>query len=84
MAIKLYGIYAENGECVKVLQAKRKDVAEKCIAEYIRIGSIPCGKYHAELIVKEGKSYGEDDLFPFQSGQSRTRQGMELPSRFLE
>ena len=55
MAIKLYGIYAENGECVKVLQAKRKDMAEKCIAEYIRIGSLPSGEYSVELIAKEGK-----------------------------
>jgi len=53
MAIKLYGIYAENGDCVKVLQCKRKDMAEKCIGEYIRIGALPAGKYTAELIGKE-------------------------------
>lgn len=53
MSMKLYGIINENGETVKVIQVKRKDMAEKCIAEYMAIGSLPCGEYHIELLGKE-------------------------------
>lgn len=53
MAIKLFKIVAENGDTVKVVQCKRKDMAEKCVPEYIRIGAIPAGKYTVELIAKE-------------------------------
>lgn len=45
MAIKIYGIYnAENGERVATVQVKRKDMAEKCIAEYVSIGRLPVGE----------------------------------------
>ena len=54
MAIKRYGIInAETGEVVKVLQAKRKDMAEKCIREYLEIGALPSGLYRVELIARE-------------------------------
>ena len=42
MAMKIYGIYVKGAEIPeKIIQVKRKDMAEKCIAEYIRIGSLP-------------------------------------------
>lgn len=51
MAIKIYGIYnAENGERVTTVQVKRKDMAEKCIAELVAIGRLPAGRYNAELV----------------------------------
>ena len=53
MALKLYGIVNAEGMTVKVIQVKRKDMAEKCIAEYQNIGAIPAGEYHVELLGKE-------------------------------
>lgn len=53
MSMKLYGIINADGETVKVVQVKRKDMAEKCIAEYQNIGAIPAGEYHVELLGKE-------------------------------
>lgn len=54
MAIKLYAIInAETGDTVKTVQVKRRDMAEKCIDEYLQIGTIPSGIYRVELIAKE-------------------------------
>ena len=54
MAMRIYGIInMENGEHVLTLQAKRRDMAEKAIIEYINIGRIPAGEYRVELIAKE-------------------------------
>jgi len=53
MSMKLYGIINAEGITVKVIQVKRKDIAEKCIAEYQNIGAIPAGEYHVELLGKE-------------------------------
>ena len=53
MAIRIYGVFNAENECVMTLQGKRKGTMEKAVADYIRDGRLPAGEYTVRLITEE-------------------------------
>lgn len=53
MAMKLYLAKGKHTGFERVLQAKRKDVAEGCVADNVRDGIYPADEYTVVLIAKE-------------------------------
>ena len=54
MAIRIYGVFNAEDECVMTLQGKQKKKMEKAIESYIESGRLPYGEYRVEEIAKEG------------------------------
>ena len=54
MAIRIYGVFNAENECVMTLQGKQKRTMEQAVADYVRCGRLPYGEYRVELIAKEG------------------------------
>lgn len=54
MAIRIYGVFNAENECVMTMQGKQMRTMKGAIADYIMSGRLPYGEYRLELITKEG------------------------------
>ena len=53
MAIRIYGVFNAENECVMTMQGKQMRTMVGAVADYIECGRLPYGEYHVRLLAKE-------------------------------
>ena len=53
MAIRIYGVFNAENECVMTMQGKQMRTMQGAVADYILSGRLPAGEYTVRMLAKE-------------------------------